>query len=153
MRNGNATLAIRLFSVINTETPASVEYQIAKYVLEHLQDLDITSTASLAEQCNVSKASVSRFCQKIGLNDFFELRAEVFHFKRENIRKMNFHYNGTEAQMRRNFLNDMIVKLTMLRDCMEDAKIHELVCDLQSGHPVTAMGHMQSGQYGAEPAA
>lgn len=145
MRNNNATLAIRLFSVINTEASASVEYQIAKYVLEHIQDMDISSTSSLAAQCNVSKASVSRFCQQIGLNDFFELRAEIFNFKKELVRKMNFDFSGTPAEMRRSFLNDTIVKLTILRDCLEDGKIDELVRDLKSGRPVTAMGHMQSG--------
>lgn len=145
MRNNHATLAIRLFSVLNTEAPASVEYQIARYILERIQDVDISSTASLAEQCHVSKASVSRFCQKIGLNDFFELRAEIFHFKRESVRKMHYDADGPASDMRRCFLNDMIVKLTMLRDCMEDAKIEELVRDLKSGRPITAMGHMQSG--------
>lgn len=145
MRKNHTTLAIRLFSVFNTEAPASVEYQIAKYILEHVQDIDISSTAALAEQCNVSKASVSRFCQRIGLNDFFELRSEIYHFKKETVRKMNFDFSGTASEMRRSFLNDTIVKLTMLRDCMEDTKIEELVCDLKSGRPITSMGHMQSG--------
>lgn len=117
MKNTNVTLAIRLFSVINTELPASIDYQIAKYLLENIQIIDISSTTSLAEQCNVSKASISRFCKKIGLNDFFELRAQIFNFKRDASRKLRTSFKGSLPEIRRSFLDDAIVKLTIMRDC------------------------------------
>lgn len=145
MKKDNITLAIRLFSVINTELPTSTDYQIALYLLENIQLPDILTIAALSEQCSVSKASISRFCRKIGLNDFFELREQIFRFKRETRRKLDMPFCGDILKMRRDFIDDMIAKLTIMRECMEDSKIDALVNDLKSGKTVTAMGHLQSG--------
>ena len=145
MLNMNTMLGTRLFSVIDTESPASTDYQIAKFILENIQTLEVPTTESLAEQCNTSKASVSRFCKKIGLNDFFELRSLIYNFKLPIHHKMDLPFHVSLPQIREDFINDIIAKLTAMRDCLEHRKIDELIRDLKTDRKITIMGHMQSG--------
>lgn len=144
MRRRNITLIIHLFAVINTELPGSTNYQIAEYLLKNIQALDISSTASLAKQCNVSKASISRFCKSIGFNDFFEVKAQALYYKRSS-NKLNFSFHGMPSDIRTCFLDDTIKKIAAIRDTLENEKIDELTDDLLSGRSITAMGRMQSG--------
>ena len=67
-------LTIILMSLLGNEDPGSTDYVIADYILKNVESLAKVSTSTLAENCNVSKASISRFCKKIGLEDFFELK-------------------------------------------------------------------------------
>ena len=48
--------------------------RIARYLVDRIDPLEDVSVEGLAEECFVSKATVSRFCRDIGLEDFTELR-------------------------------------------------------------------------------
>lgn len=67
-------LPIVLLSELAAGKEDSNNCRIARYLLDRLDCLDNVSVEGLAEECFVSKATVSRFCRDIGLEDFGELR-------------------------------------------------------------------------------
>lgn len=67
-------LPIVLLSELAAGREDSNNCRIARYLLERLDCLEDVSIEKLAAECFVSKATVSRFCREIGLEDFGELR-------------------------------------------------------------------------------
>ena len=67
-------LPIVLLSELAAGREDSNNCRIARYLLERLDCLGDVSVEKLAAECFVSKATVSRFCRDIGLEDFSELR-------------------------------------------------------------------------------
>ncbi len=67
-------LPIVLLSELAAGREDSNNCRIARYLLERLDCLEDVSIEKLAAECFVSKATVSRFCRDIGLEDFSELR-------------------------------------------------------------------------------
>lgn len=67
-------LPIVLLSELAARKEDSNNCRIARYLLDRLDHLEETSVELLAEECFVSKSTVSRFCRDIGLEDFSELR-------------------------------------------------------------------------------
>lgn len=53
--------------------------KIADYILSHKEQFPTLGIAELAAACEVSEASVSRFCHTIGCNSFNELRLMAVH--------------------------------------------------------------------------
>lgn len=67
-------LPIVLLSELAAGREDSNNCRIARYLLGRLDRLGEVSVEKLAAECFVSKATVSRFCRDIGLEDFSELR-------------------------------------------------------------------------------
>lgn len=67
-------LPIVLLSELAAGKEDSNNCRIARYLPERLDCLEDVSIEGLAGECFVSKATVSRFCRDIGLEDFSELR-------------------------------------------------------------------------------
>ena len=67
-------LPIALLSELAAGREDSNNCRIARYLLGRLDCLEDVSVEKLAAECFVSKATVSRFCRDIGLEDFSELR-------------------------------------------------------------------------------
>ena len=67
-------LPIVLLSELAAGKEGSNNCRISRYLLERLDCLEDVSIEKLAAECFVSKATVSRFCRDIGLEDFGELR-------------------------------------------------------------------------------
>ena len=140
----NVTLAIRLFAILNSESRNSADYVIAKYLIENINDSNIT-TSSLADKCNVSKSSVSRFCRKAGLNDFFELRAQMFSFSPQKSYKFDNIISESMIDTRKNYISQYIENLLFLQNTMDDLKLNALINDIKNFQNIVVMGNMQSG--------
>ena len=67
-------LPIVLLSELAAGREDSNNCRIARYLLGRLDCLEGVSVEKLAAECFVPKATVSRFCRDIGLEDFSELR-------------------------------------------------------------------------------
>ena len=72
-----AKLPYILLELINNESPESVDYIIARYILDHLTELSGASIQDISDACEVSKSTLSRFCRKAGLEDFQEMKNEL----------------------------------------------------------------------------
>ena len=66
--NGMASYMNSFFSLItycNTQMINANEYNIARVILEHVNEIDSMSLENLSNESNISQASVSRFIKKI----------------------------------------------------------------------------------------
>jgi DNA-binding MurR/RpiR family transcriptional regulator len=64
----------KLLQKINQEKEGSSFYSIAFNLVNNLSDLDSISIELIADVCNVSVASVSRFFREIGYEDFYDFK-------------------------------------------------------------------------------
>ncbi len=64
----------RLSGIISSGATDDVNYILAKYVLQNIEEIPDTSIYTLAKNCGVSPASVSRFVQRCGFSNFIEFK-------------------------------------------------------------------------------
>lgn len=55
------------------------ETKVADYILRHKQQVPMHSISELAAACNVSEATISRFCHSVGCASFNEFKLAVVH--------------------------------------------------------------------------
>lgn len=53
------------------------ETKVADYILRHKHQVHLQSISELANACNVSEATISRFCHSVGCNSFNEFKLTV----------------------------------------------------------------------------
>lgn len=67
-------LPIVFLSTLASEKSGSTNGIIARYLLDHLDEVQDLGIKEMAQQCHVAASSISRFCKDIGLADFMELK-------------------------------------------------------------------------------
>lgn len=130
-----------LLSVLNKETSDSVDYIIALHILRYMKVLDGVSIQELADSCMVSKSTVSRFCRKIGLEDYSDLMEEIHaadHAENETFIMPAF--DGTPDE----YLEKAEQAVASLRNGLDFQKIERLAADIYNHEMVYAMGSMQA---------
>lgn len=70
-------LIVKLWGVLESEDPNSVNAQIAKILIKNRLKMEHTSSSYLAKLCDVSKPSLSRFSRLLGYEDFLDFRADL----------------------------------------------------------------------------
>jgi len=79
----NGSLFIILQQIINqTTTTSDIETVIAEYILRNLNS-DHLTISQIAEDCHISRASVTRFAQNIGYSGFGDLKDDFDQIKYE----------------------------------------------------------------------
>lgn len=66
--------AYRLINLRNDSENDSTEAHIAETLLEHINDINEMSIDQVAELCDISKSTLSKFVKKIGFEDYKEFR-------------------------------------------------------------------------------
>lgn len=67
LRNG-------LYAVLNSTSSDSSDYRIAKYLISNIYKLKKISVEDIAKGSFVSKSTVSRFCRRLGYEDYQSMR-------------------------------------------------------------------------------
>lgn len=141
-------LNILLFSILDTEERNSIDYKIATYLLMNAEKLIGCSLSDIARDCHVSKASISRFCRKIGLLDYTDLQMliRVAQIERENI--------ACESRTIKDCSQVFFEKLKEVEKNIEEiVKLDitkELIMDILEYENIACFGHLQSGNMAAE---
>lgn len=141
----NLNLMELLFNVLHEHGPDSVDYQIAWFILTHVNLMNKMSLTMLADQCKVAKSSVSRFCERIGLEDYSDLQMRMRNFELKPADKFRFSYTGNDPGNALEYMDTVIHNLQMLRNTMDVSCFSELLSDLHQYDQVAAFGHLQSG--------
>lgn len=131
-----------LLGIINTQDPESVDYQIARYILQHTKELDRINVRELATQCQVSNASISRFCRRIGLEDYLDLQMLTRSYRRDAGDKFYYHHYTSPKS---DFLDESIFRIEQMKRNMDEQFLKTLVKEIHDYEHVAAFGHMQSG--------
>lgn len=133
-----------LFAVIEKEDPASTNYIIADYILKNAINQDNISTTELAKACNVSKASISRFCRKIGLEDFWKLKMLIRGFKPGKTVTQKYSFKQTTDDDVINFIDESIDKITHFKHNLDRVLLNQITDDINQYQNVYLMGLQQS---------
>lgn len=85
----------KLAEVANFSFRNSLEYIIAKEMLQNIEELSSMSIDTIASICCTSTASITRFCQKLGYDSFKELKYNV----NQNIQLIEMIHNQNEKSI------------------------------------------------------
>lgn len=80
----NKNVLYQLQAIFDSSSHNDTSRSIAKYILEHINSLDLLSINEVAENCFTSISTVSRFMKKIHLKSFVELKNRSEDYKLEN---------------------------------------------------------------------
>lgn len=139
-----SNIRIQLLNVINRESRDSTNFIIAQYMLEHLERMKVISTKELAGECNVSKSSISRFCRKIGYEDFLELQIAIATYDSHIDQRIPDLKGSDTKEFVNTYLADTKRIVDHLEQYLDTAALEELAADLHSFSRVVLMGHVQS---------
>lgn len=69
-------LFYRLLLFINTSSKDDLNYTIADFIVKNISAIADMNIVVFANTCHVSPASISRFCRKLGYDDYIHLKME-----------------------------------------------------------------------------
>lgn len=86
-------LYYRLIVFLDTADENNTNYNIAWYMVHHLDEIGTIGISDLAKACFVSPATISRFCRTIGYDNFAHLKHDCissrkYRYKVNNIKKI-----------------------------------------------------------------
>lgn len=68
------TLISKLLMILNSDAKESLNYTIAKYILDHILEVKDMPVNQLAEACHSSSNSIRRFCNALGYDSYTRLK-------------------------------------------------------------------------------
>jgi DNA-binding MurR/RpiR family transcriptional regulator len=134
-----------LSAVLEKEEMGSTNYIIADYIIKNFSHLENISTTQLANACNVSKSSISRFCRKVGLEDFFSLKVLIMNYSPERTISTKYNFTKTSGDDISDFINEYANKIERIENTLDRKALHELTNDIHRYENVYLMGMQQSG--------
>lgn len=129
-----------LLSTVASERPDSLDQRIAQYIMDHLGDAGAITMKQIEQSCHVGNASISRFCRKIGLQDFFELRDLVGHMQFQSLPDDADTFTGRMTAHRDSILRS----LDMVVDSLPEEKVRALCADIHRYRRVAVFGILKS---------
>ena len=134
-------LRIALFSIIDSEDEDSNNYVIARFLLEHFNELPGVSLTEISKQCNLSKAAVSRFCKELGLMDYVDLQMLIRTSRRREKKERKPLTVSEQKQQYYGMVEHIVAEF---RQAIESETVEELIRDLQRYERVYVFGHLQA---------
>lgn len=136
-----AKLPYILLEMINSENPESVDYIIAKYILDHMRELSGASIQDISDACEVSKSTLSRFCRKAGLEDFQEMKNELQQAEFHPRYKFDVPLVGSDGK---GYLKKVSEQVTKLDEALDYKQIEKLVKEIYASKNIILFGSMQA---------
>lgn len=65
-----------LCAIVNTDTPTSPDTVLARFFLDNYHQISELSVYDIADSCLVSRSSIHRFCQRLGYQNFKDMKAD-----------------------------------------------------------------------------
>lgn len=133
MENRRLSLLYNTQSLYNSSDVGTVEYQLSGYLIDNYDKIHELNIYEVAEDNNVSRATVRRFCQNLGYSNFKELKD---HFKEfdEGISQYDEFYS------RANFLSDLKQQIFNMFDELEyrlsTKELTQIVCSIRDADQV-----------------
>ena len=140
-------LGIRLWGVLNRESPDSINYQIAERLLGSIFQLNDTSSGAVACLCSVSKPSISRFCKDLGYQSYYDFRMDLekYAISPPTLKKSQNYLHVKETGMVHLYLERCRHYMEELERNINEVELAELVHTMAASSKVYLMGHLQSG--------
>lgn len=136
-----------LMNLLATEEKNSTNYIIASYVMSNINTLKKSqnlTTGYLAKQCNVSKASISRFCRDIGTEDFYTFKYMLKNFYPTPTVTKKYTFLEKSSNVKEAFIDTFNHDLGVFLDKINQEQIDVLTKEIHEAKRVIIMGHQQS---------
>lgn len=130
-----------LLEQINHEPYDSVDFIIALYILKNMQYIKKISIQELANATMVSKSTISRFCRKIGYEDYNEL---MYDLNRGSDRWGDYSQHPLIQGDYRKYLKTIAEIALELDKTVDYDSIKDIVEDMYSYTNIYLMGSMQA---------
>lgn len=123
------------------------EKKIAKYIIEHYDEVVEMTVSELAKASSASEASVSRFCRRIGMKGFHQLKIslakEMAESSRNPVRIAHEISEDTISQSLQNILANKMDELTRTVSMIDEKELHEVLERLKNARSIvfTAAGN------------
>ncbi len=131
-------LASSLLSIMNIYPSSSSDYRIARYLLDHLESIDRITSSSLASACHCSKSTITRFCERLRLQDFYELKQLYY---------ITSHHQSKKYQstcMPADYFKEVSSVCKVMEENIDQQLIDQLCNDIECHDHVLIAGTMQS---------
>jgi DNA-binding MurR/RpiR family transcriptional regulator len=133
MKIDHLSLLTSLFAIINENEQEDSFFVLAHYFLENYSQMSEMNIYEVAEKCYVSRASVRRFCQFIGYENFKNLKDEIKQFN-ENYESYLIPYDVPDY---RKYLKSQIDNMIDEIDkCLLASDVDEIVEGIHAGQQV-----------------
>lgn len=129
-----------LLGTVASEPPDSLDQRIAQYIMDHLGDAGAISMKNIEQACHVGNASISRFCRRIGLRDFFELRELVADVRFQ----VSADPEGSFAERMAAHRDDILHSLDLVVRSLPEEPIRSLCRDIHDRDRVGVFGMLKS---------
>lgn len=119
------------------------ERRLADFVLDHLDDLATYNSIELAELCEISKATVSRFFRRLGYASFRDVREDSRNLRQSGIPLVNVGSAG-QKQLPQRHLQREIDNLQAMVQSLEQLDIGDLLQHFLNARRVIILGFRNS---------
>lgn len=141
-------LRIVIFSILDTQDEESTDFIIAKYILDNYKDLAGTSLSEISRNCNVSKASISRFCKKLGLLDYIDLQSLIRTSQNSKSyveNKSTYVENKSTIDEQKSTYLELLNNYTIdFPKIIQNGIVEELINDICKYNSISILGHLQA---------
>jgi len=143
-----AKIRASLTSIINSEEVTSIYYRIAEYLLSNNYLVKRVSIQDVADNCYCSKSTISRFCRKLGYDDFYELNLDLYSSTKKSQDKYNPYIVGNYEQNVNKYFEDVLSCIRYAKAYIKQEDVSNLVKDLKKYKYVGVFGNLQSHSVG-----
>lgn len=133
-----------LYAVLNSQNVDSPDYRIAKYMIQNLHCVDKMPLKEVADRCFVSKATVSRFCRKIGYEDYQAMNQDIHRTMMRMYQRCDEYINAGNEQVTHEYIDDLKQSICDVENNISQLMIQSLVQDLFNYHNIGVFGRMHS---------
>lgn len=131
-----------LTAIMNAEEIQSTDYRIAKYLLSNNYLVKRVSIQDVADNCYCSKSTISRFCRKLGYEDFYELNLDLYSSSQKSQDK--FHKYIKECDFASLYFTDVRSCLESAQQQIHDEDVTWLADEIAKYPNVGVFGNLQS---------
>ncbi len=122
-------------SVINQicaslDTFFETEKKIGNYIIHHPREIVDMTVGELAKKCQVSEASVSRFCKKLDMKGFHHLKISIAKelVTQDEDSELSNHISADDIdQSLKNMLANKVAELTQTVSMMDSKQLHHIL--------------------------
>lgn len=133
-----------LTAIMNAEEISSTYYRIAQYLLANNYLVTRVSIQDVAENCYCSKSTISRFCRKLGYEDFYELNLDLYSSTQKSQDKFNKYIEGNFNQNKDAYFADVVSCIKMAEHHINEDDITSFINALTIHKKVGIFGNLQS---------
>lgn len=141
-------VAYRLINLLNDSEYDSMESHIAKRLLEMIYEIEYIPIDRVAEKCNVSKSTLSKFVKHLGFENYKEFRDSARKEKKKSIYHKYEHKLGSdqyiEAHGIESFLEVLSNDIRHFLSGIDKHQIQDLAAAIYRYQKVAAFGFVYS---------